>query len=86
MGVLPLQFIPGETRKTLALTGDEQFDIFLQDGQFTPKQKLEAVIHYPDKKQRKISLLLRLDTAVEVQYYRAGGVLNYVLDRIADQS
>ena len=83
MGVLPLQFLPGETRKTLALTGDERFDITGLDGVLQAKQQLSATIHYPSGEQRQIKLLLRLDTAVEVEYYRAGGVLNYVLDRIA---
>ncbi|TQV69708.1 aconitate hydratase AcnA [Exilibacterium tricleocarpae] len=82
MGVLPLQFLPGETRKTLSLTGDEQFDITGLDGQLVPKQQLAATVHYPSGEQRRITLQLRLDTAVEVEYYRAGGVLSYVLDRI----
>jgi aconitate hydratase len=82
MGVLPLQFMPGETRKTLALSGDEQFDIVGLDGQLLPKQKVSATIHYPSGEQRQVTLQSRLDTAVEVEYYRAGGVLSYVLDRI----
>jgi len=82
MGVLPLQFLPSETRKTLSLSGDEQFDILGLDGELLPKQLLAATIHYPSGEQRQIDLQLRLDTAVEVEYYRAGGVLSYVLDRI----
>ena len=82
MGVLPLQFMPGDTRKTLSLSGDEQFDILGLDGQLLPKQPLAATIHYPSGEQRQIALQLRLDTAVEVEYYRAGGVLSYVLNRI----
>ncbi len=83
MGVLPLQFQPGETRKTLALTGDEQFDILGLDGELQPHQTLPVTIHYPSGEQRQITVKLRLDTAVEVEYYRAGGVLSYVLERIA---
>jgi aconitate hydratase len=82
MGVLPLQFMPGETRETLALKGDETFDILDLDGELEPKQRLPAVVHYPDGKQREIQLQSRLDTQVEVEYYRAGGVLTYVLNRI----
>lgn len=82
MGVLPLQFLAGETRKTLSLSGDEQFDILGLDDQLLAKQQLAATIHYPSGEQRQITLQLRLDTAVEVEYYRAGGVLNYVLNRI----
>ena len=83
MGVLPLQFMPGEGRKTLELVGDETFDILDLEGELGPKQVLNAVVRYPDGKQRAISLQSRLDTQVEVEYYRAGGVLTYVLDRIA---
>ena len=86
MGVLPLQFMPGESRKTLGLMGDETFDILDLDGKLEPKQLLPAVIHYPDGKQREIQLQSRLDTLVDVEYYRAGGVLTYVLNRIADEA
>ncbi|MEH6516146.1 MAG: aconitate hydratase AcnA [Halioglobus sp.] len=86
MGVLPLQFMPGETRKTLELKGDETFDILNLDGELQPKQLMPAVVHYPDGTQREIQLQSRLDTLVEVEYYRAGGVLTYVLNRIADQA
>jgi aconitate hydratase len=86
MGVLPLQFLPGETRKTLSLQGDEYFDILNLEGELLPKQLLPAVIHYPSGERREIQLQSRLDTMVEVEYYRAGGVLTYVLNRIAKQS
>lgn len=83
MGVLPLQFLQGENRKTLSLTGDELFDILGLDQPLTPKQQFSAVIHYPSGEIREILLQSRLDTAAEVEYYRAGGVLNYVLNRLA---
>jgi len=82
MGVLPLQFIEGDTRKTLQLTGDETFDILDLDKPLTANQKFPAVIHYPSGESRNIQLQSRLDTAVEVEYYLAGGVLRYVLDNI----
>ncbi len=85
MGVLPLQFADGESRRTLALSGDETFDILGLDGQLTPKQVCPAIIHYPSGEEREIELHSRLDTAVEVEYYRAGGVLRYVLERIASK-
>ena len=84
MGVLPLQFMPGETRKTLALSGDERFDISGLDGSLKPKQQFNATIHYPSREPRQIKLQSRLDTAVEVEYYRAGGVLSFVLNRMID--
>ena len=86
MGVLPLQFMPGENRKTLSLEGDETFDILGLDGELTPQQILSAIVHYPSGEKLEIQLQSRLDTLVEVEYYRAGGVLRYVLNRIASES
>jgi aconitate hydratase len=83
MGVLPLQFMPGENRRTLELSGDECFDILDLEGALTAKQLFTAVVHYPGGDSRQIQLQSRLDTAVEVAYYQAGGVLTYVLNRIA---
>jgi aconitate hydratase len=85
MGVLPLQFMPEDDRKSLKLSGDETVDILGLSGTLSPNQKLDAVIHYPSGEQRKIQLLSRLDTAVEVEYYQAGGVLTHVLNRIVAQ-
>jgi aconitate hydratase len=82
MGVLPLQFLPGASRKTYELCGDERIDIMGLDGELVPQQSISAVIHYPNGEQREIELLSRLDTGVEVEYFRAGGVLTYVLNRI----
>jgi aconitate hydratase len=82
MGVLPLQFMSGESRKTFDLTGDERFDIFGLDGELSPKQVFDAQIHYPSGETRQIKLESRLDTAMDIEYYRAGGVLSYVLNRI----
>ena len=82
MGVLPLQFMPGETRKTLSLTGEETFDIVGLDESLLPKQEVFATIYYPSGEARVITLQSRLDTAVEVKYYLAGGVLSYVLDQM----
>ncbi|MEZ5502891.1 MAG: hypothetical protein R3E50_09605 [Halioglobus sp.] len=86
MGVLPLQFMPGESRRTLDLKGDETFDILGLDGELAPQQILSAVVHYPSGETRSIQLQSRLDTLVDVEYYRSGGVLTYVLNRIAGQS
>jgi aconitate hydratase len=82
MGVLPLQFMPGENRKTLSLRGEETFDIVGLDEPLLPKQEVAATIYYPSGEVRSIKLQSRLDTAVEVKYYLAGGVLSYVLDQI----
>jgi aconitate hydratase len=85
MGVLPLQFLPGDDRKSLKLSGDETVDILGLSGELNANQKLDAVIHYPSGKQHNIQLLSRLDTEVEVQYYQTGGVLTYVLNQIVAQ-
>jgi aconitate hydratase len=82
MGVLPLQFMPGDDRKSLKLSGDETVDVLGLDGEISANQQLDAVIHYPSGESVNIKLLSRLDTGVEVDYYQAGGVLTYVLNRI----
>jgi aconitate hydratase len=84
MGILPLQFMPGESRITLRLEGDELFDVVGLEGELTPKQVLAAKVQYPSGETRDIQLQSRLDTAVEVEYYLAGGVLAHVLNRIVD--
>jgi len=86
MGVLPLQFTAGEDRNSLGLTGDEQVDILGLEAGLTPKQTFKAIIHYADGKEREIALLSRLDTQVEVKYYQAGGVLNFVLERLSQSA
>jgi len=85
MGVLPLQFVSGDDRKSLKLTGNESLDILGLADQMKANQELDAIIHYTSGEQRKIKLLSRLDTAIEIEYYRAGGVLTYVLNRIASE-
>jgi aconitate hydratase len=82
MGVLPLQFKDGENRQTLKLSGDEHFDILGLGSSLKPNQDISAVIHYADGSSKHISLLCRLDTEMEIAYYRAGGVLTYVLNRL----
>lgn len=78
MGILPLQFQEGTTRKTLELTGKEIIDIELHD-HMEPRSSVKAVIHYPNGPQKEISLLSRIDTINELEYYRHGGILQYVL-------
>jgi aconitate hydratase len=82
MGVLPLQFMAGEDRKTLNITGSDSIDILGLDGELTPKQVFEARINRADGSADSIRLQSRIDTAVEVEYYLSGGVLQYVLKRI----
>jgi aconitate hydratase len=72
MGVLPLEFLTGTTRKTLGIDGTEAFDV---TGSRTPRAQLTLVIHRKDGSQVQVPVLCRLDTAEEVSIYEAGGVL-----------
>ena len=79
MGVLPLQFPAGTDRKTLKLIGSETFDIEgLADG-LKPRQKLKFTIHRKDGGTETVELLCRIDTLDEIDYFRNGGILHYVL-------
>ena len=79
MGVLPLQFTDGENRHSLNMAGTETFDITgISDG-ITPRQDIACTVHYADGSSKAITLLCRIDTLDEVEYYRHGGILQYVL-------
>ncbi|MCE8022596.1 MULTISPECIES: aconitate hydratase AcnA [Halomonadaceae] len=80
MGVVPLQFPEGESRKTLGLTGDETISIEgLAD--LTPGGQVTVTVKSA-KGEKKIEALCRIDTANELEYYRHGGILHYVLRRM----
>ncbi len=79
MGVLPLQFKEGQDRKILKLDGTEIFDITgIKDG-IDPRMDVPCKITRTDGSTEEIELLCRIDTADEVEYYRHGGILQYVL-------
>ncbi len=78
MGILPLQFEEGTTRKTLGLTGKEQVSITIDDT-LNPKSALEAHITKEDGSEVTVQLLCRIDTANELHYYKNGGILQYML-------
>ncbi|MEQ8357207.1 MAG: aconitate hydratase AcnA [Kiloniellaceae bacterium] len=79
MGVLPLQFLEGTSRHSLKLTGEETFDITGVAGGLKPRMQLQLTIHRPDGSSEEVPLLCRIDTADEVEYYKNGGILHYVL-------
>jgi aconitate hydratase len=79
MGILPLEFIEGMTRKTLKITGDEKIDITDIAGQLKPRMKLKAMLKRADGSQQEIELLSRIDTYNEVDYYKNGGILQHVI-------
>ena len=81
MGILPLQFLAGETRLTLALDGGETVELLPLEGELQTGQAVTAVIHRQDGQTEQISLRSRLDTVNEIAYYRSGGILPYVLKR-----
>ena len=82
MGVLPLTFKDGATRASLGLVGDEMIDILGLDA-ITPRMNLRMVIHRASGTVDEVPVLCRIDTADEVQYYRNGGILPYVLRQMA---
>ena len=82
MGVLPCQFKDGTTAQTLGLTGTETFDILGLGETIKPRQDLTLVIHRADGKQEQIQVICRIDTAIEVEYYRHGGILPFVLRQL----
>ncbi|HEX9117525.1 MAG TPA: aconitate hydratase AcnA [Anaerolineae bacterium] len=82
MGVLPLQFRPGERAETLGLTGRETFDVLGLGALVTPRQELTVVAHTDDGRTITFPVTARLDTAVEVEYYRHGGILPAVLRQL----
>jgi aconitate hydratase len=85
MGVLPLQFPEGMTRKTLELVGDEIIDIMGISGKITPKMSLKTIIYYANGEQKEVQLRCRIDTQNEVEYYLNDGILQYVLRNMIGQ-
>ena len=83
MGILPLQFSSGEDRHSLGLTGEETYDIEGLDDDLQPGQVLEVVAKSAEGEKR-FSVLCRIDTPVEINYYRNGGILHAVLRRMAE--
>ncbi len=81
MAVLPLQFTGNDTAESLGLRGDETFDLLGLDD-IQPLQEATLVIHRADGSSRNVPLLLRIDTPIEVDYFRHGGILPYVLRQL----
>ena len=82
MGVLPLQFKPGETAESLAITGHEVFDILGIAGELVPGQEVTVHARHGEGDEVTFQAVARLDTPIEVEYYRNGGVLHTVLRRM----
>ncbi|MBB4812939.1 MULTISPECIES: aconitate hydratase AcnA [Pseudomonas] len=83
MGVLPLQFKLDQNRKALKLTGKEKIDILgLSDVEIVPRMNLTLVITREDGSTEKVEVLCRIDTLNEVEYFKSGGILHYVLRQL----
>ncbi len=82
MGVLPLQFTGSDSWKSLGLTGDEEVTIHGVET-LEPQQELKATITMADGSTKDITLLARIDTADELDYYKNGGILHYVIRKLA---
>jgi aconitate hydratase A / 2-methylisocitrate dehydratase len=86
MGILPLQFLPGENAETLGLTGREMFSIDgIADG-LRPRAELSVRVGGEDGSERRFRAVARLDGEIDVRYYRNGGVLQTVLRRLASET
>jgi len=82
MGVLPLQFVGGATRESLGLTGRERYEISGIAGGLTPGKVLTVRVVREDGTEFSFPALTRIDSPIEVDYYRHGGILQYVLRRL----
>jgi aconitate hydratase len=84
MGVLPLQFAEGTSAQSLGLDGSETFSISGLSNQIKPRQKLPLKIERADGRSETVEVILRIDTPIEVDYYRHGGILPYVLRELLE--
>jgi aconitate hydratase len=87
MGVLPLQFKAGDSVQSLKIDGTETFDIEgVNGGDVKPMQDVTLVITRKDGTAQKVTLTLRIDTVIEVDYLKHGGILPYVLRQIVAEA
>src|SRR5471030_2928932 len=82
MGVLPLQFIGNDSIESLGITGKEVYDLKGLEGEIKPQQLATLVIHREGKPAQEVKVLLRIDTPIEVDYYKHGGILPFVLRQL----
>ena len=82
MGVLPLQFIGNDSVESLGITGKETFDLKGLEGEIKPQQLATLVIHRENGDTQEVQVLLRIDTPIEVDYYKHGGILPFVLRQL----
>ncbi len=85
MGVLPLQYADGQSADTLGLTGKEVFSISGIDEGLKPTKLLQAKAQRPDGSVIEFEVIARLDSAIEIEYYKNGGILHYVLRQFLEK-
>lgn len=86
MGILPLQFKDGESRESLGLTGEETFDVVGLNNNLKPRQEITVRAISTDGGMKEFKTICRIDTPVEVEYYRNGGILQSVLRKLAKRT
>jgi aconitate hydratase len=83
MGILPLEYAAGENRESLGLTGEETFTISGIGASLEPCMRIDVRATAADGKTRRFPVTVRIDTPLEAEYYRHGGILQYVLRQVA---
>ncbi|MEW8381188.1 MAG: aconitate hydratase, partial [Candidatus Thiodiazotropha taylori] len=84
MGILPLQFLPGESAESLGLTGEERF--FIPDPGDETVHRISVMAKSDKGSEKEFSVTVRIDTPNEVDYFKHGGILHYVLRKMASES
>ena len=82
MGVVPCQFKEGTSVQTLNLDGTETFDLIGLNADLKPRQDVTLVVHRANGQSTQVPVIVRIDTPIEVEYYRHGGILPYVLRQL----
>ena len=86
MGVVPLQFVDGQSARSLGLTGKERYSISGIGGSVEPGSTLKVTTTSDDGTTKSFDVLCRVDTAIEAEYYEHGGLLPYVLRQMIAQN
>ena len=86
MGVLPLQYKPGETAASLSLTGNETISITGIADDIKPLKEVQVIAKKEDGTEIKFNAIARMDSQIEIEYYRHGGILQYVLRQFLDKA
>lgn len=86
MGVLPLQYLKGDTAEKLRLTGNESFTIIGIAEDISPLKKVEVIANNGDGQEIRFKAIVRMDSKIETEYYRHGGILQYVLRQFLEKT